>query len=156
MTQTRKLHPGELAISWLLLAFSLFVLYQAHRISGFSGISSAGAFPLGAAFIMTACMLHLVINNLCISRRTPTDEKHPAWVVIGELLPRRIVLFTLLIVAYMLLLQPLGFLISTFLFLCCGFIYLRGSTLLRSVLIAAAAVAVIYGIFHYLFQVVLP
>ncbi|MFC6673354.1 tripartite tricarboxylate transporter TctB family protein [Marinobacterium aestuariivivens] len=156
MTQTRKLHPGELAISWLLLAFSLFVLYQAHRISGFSGISSAGAFPLGAATLMSGCMLYLVVANIRISLKTPADEKHLAWVVIGELLPRRIVLFTLLIVAYMLLLQPLGFLISTFLFLGCGFIYLRGSRPVRAVLIAAAAVAVIYGIFHYLFQVVLP
>ncbi len=156
MTQTRKLHPGELAISWLLLALSLFILYQAYRISGFSGLSSAGAFPIASAAIMSGCMLYLVIANLRISRNTPADEKHPAWVAIGELLPRRIVLFTLLIVAYMLLLQPLGFLVSTFLFLCGGFIYLRGSGPVRSVLIAAGAVAVIYGIFHYLFQVVLP
>ncbi|MFC6673361.1 tripartite tricarboxylate transporter TctB family protein [Marinobacterium aestuariivivens] len=156
MKSARKLHPGELSISILLLIFSFFVLFQAYQISGFSGLSSAGAFPLGAAVIMTLCMINLVVANIRISLKTPADEKHPAWVVIGELLPRRIVLFTLLIVAYMLLLQPLGFLISTFLFLCCGFIYLRGSRPVRAVLIAAAAVAVIYGIFHYLFQVVLP
>ncbi len=156
MKSARKLHPGELSISILLLVFSLFVLYQAYMISGFSGISSAGAFPLGAATIMALCMLKLVIDNVLISRRTPAEEKHPAWVVIGELLPRRIVLFALLIVVYMVLLQPLGFVISTFLFLCCGFIYLRGSGPVRSVLIAAGSVAAIYGIFHFLFQVVLP
>ncbi|MCP8687598.1 tripartite tricarboxylate transporter TctB family protein [Marinobacterium sedimentorum] len=156
MKVTRKLHPGEVTTVWLLLVFSLFVLYQAYRITGFSGLSSAGAFPLAAAFIMSATALYLVFDNLRLAHRQSADDHHPAWLVINELMPLRIVLFTALIVAYMLLLQPLGFLFSTFLFLCSGFIYLRGSTPLRSVLIAAVAVAVIYGLFHYLFRVVLP
>lgn len=153
---TRKLHSGEVTTVWLLLVFSLFVLYQAYRITGFSGLSSAGAFPLAAAFIMSATALYLVLDNLRLAHRQAADDHRPAWLVINALMPLRIVLFTALIVAYMLLLQPLGFLFSTFLFLCSGFIYLRGSTPLRCVLIAAVAVAVIYGLFHYLFRVVLP
>jgi len=156
MKNVRKLHPGESVISWLLLAFSAFVLYQAIAISGFSGLSTPGAFPVAASSIMTGSMLWLVVQNFRIARRMSAQDKMPAWAVISEMLPLRIVLFTALIVAYMLLLQPLGFLISTFLFLCCGFIYLRGSTPLRSIIIAAVAVVVIYGLFNYLFRVVLP
>jgi putative tricarboxylic transport membrane protein len=156
MKNVRKLHPGETVISWLLLAFSAFVLYQAIAISGFSGLSTPGAFPVASSAIMTAAMLWLVVQNLRIARRRPKQDTQPAWVVMQALLPLRILLFTLLIVAYMLLLQPLGFLISTFVFLCSGFIYLRGSTPLRSVVIAAVAVVVIYGLFNYLFRVVLP
>ncbi|ANG61693.1 hypothetical protein A8C75_03860 [Marinobacterium aestuarii] len=156
MKIARKLHPGEAVISWLLLAFSAFVLYQAIAISGFSGLSTPGAFPVVSSAIMTGAMLCLVVQNWRIARRIPKQDKPPAWRVINELMPLRIVLFTALIVAYMFLLQPLGFLISTFLFLCCGFIYLRGSTPLRSILIAAVAVVVIYGLFNYLFRVVLP
>ncbi|WP_027854141.1 tripartite tricarboxylate transporter TctB family protein [Marinobacterium litorale] len=151
----RKLHPGEIVTSWLLLAFSLFVLYQAYRISGFSGLSSAGAFPIGAATLMCLSMLYLVIDNLRIARKT---EGHGMgfFEVLAELVPLRIILFTALIVIYMLILQPLGFLISTLLFLIAGFIFLGGAGPVKSIIIALVSVGAIYGVFHYLFQVILP
>ncbi|MBS99007.1 MAG: hypothetical protein CMI01_10055 [Oceanospirillaceae bacterium] len=151
----RKLHPGEIVTSWLLLAFSLFVLYQAYSISGFSGLSSAGAFPIGAATLMSLSMLYLVIDNFRIARKT---EGHGMdfLEVLAELMPLRIILFTALIVVYMLILQPLGFLVSTLLFLIAGFIFLGGAGPVKSIIIALVSVGAIYGVFHYLFQVILP
>lgn len=151
----RKLHPGETFTSWLLLAFSLFVLYQAYGISGFSGLSSAGAFPIGAATLMCISMLYLVIDNLKIEHKT---EGHGMgfFEVLAELMPLRIILFTAMIIIYMLILQPVGFLISTLLFLIAGFIFLGGAGPIKSIIIALVSVSAIYGVFHYLFQVILP
>jgi putative tricarboxylic transport membrane protein len=44
--------PGELAFCALLLLLSLFLLWQAHGISGFESLSSAGMFPMLAAATM--------------------------------------------------------------------------------------------------------
>ena len=76
--------------------------------------------------------------------------------VLAELMPLRIILFTALIVVYMLILQPLGFLVSTLLFLIAGFIFLGGAGPVKSIIIALVSVGAIYGVFHYLFQVILP
>ncbi|MBL1375877.1 tripartite tricarboxylate transporter TctB family protein [Zobellella iuensis] len=155
MKKTRKLHPGERLISWLLLLFSLFLFHQAYRISGFGGLSTPGIFPLFASGVMVACMLYLVCDNWRIAR-AGQEQKSRLETVLGKLLPLKIVLFTLMIVGYMLLLQPLGFLLCTFLFLVLSFLYLGRLGLVKAILIAAGAVGAIYAIFHYLFQVVLP
>lgn len=155
MKQTRKLNPGERLISWLLLLFSLLVFYQAYRISGFSGLNTPGSFPLLAALVMVACTLFLVLENRVIGRQS-RDNKMDALQVAGKLLPLKVVLFTLMIFGYMLLLQPLGFVLCTLLFLILSILYLGRVKVQNAVLIAAGCVGVIYVVFSYLFQVVLP
>ncbi len=52
MKKIRKLRPGENVFVCLMMALSLFVLILAYRISGFSAISSPGAFPMAAGLVM--------------------------------------------------------------------------------------------------------
>jgi putative tricarboxylic transport membrane protein len=155
MKQTRKLHPGERLISWLLLLFSLLVFHQAYRISGFSGLNTPGSFPLLAALVMVVCTLFLVLENRALGRKN-RDRKTEAALVAGKLLPPKVVLFTLMIVGYMLLLQPLGFLLCTLLFLTLSILYLGRVKVLSAVLIATGSTGAIHVVFSYLFQVVLP
>jgi len=121
----RRLLPGETAFGYLMLAFSLFLLYQTYRIAGFSSISSGGAYPMFAAALMVISSLVVVLRN----RRSPKVEatgpagewhrfRHevaPPYPLIG---------YIGIMVLYMLLMEPLGFNLSSFLFLFGSFAYL--------------------------------
>ena len=67
-----------------------------------------------------------------------------------------LVLFTLLIVAYMLLLEVLGFILSSYLFLLLSMQVLGSRRLLVNLAASAVVLASIYIIFQTAFSVVLP
>jgi len=156
MKAKRKLRDGENFFAWLMLAFSLFILIQAYLISGFSSASSPGTFPMGAAGIMVLSMALVLANN----RRL---EKPEAGGMLDELrraarriVPRVFLVYTAIIVAYMIVIQPLHFVPSSFAFLLASMIYLKGSSVIKSLVISAATLGCIYIVFQYFFRVVLP
>ena len=150
-----NLNYGELLITVLLLIFSIFVFYQAYLISGFSSIRSAGAFPIAASITMTVSMMYVVIGNLKGKERNRQAWKK-CFLAISELIPMKVFIFILLIAVYMISLNFIGFIVSTFLFLVIGVFGLKGASLRNSFLISILSVISIYLIFNFLFQVELP
>ncbi len=153
----RRLLPGETAFGYLMLAFSLFLLYQTYRIAGFSSISSGGAYPMFAAALMVISSLVIVLRN----RRSPKVEaagpagewhrfRHevaPPYPLIG---------YVGIMVLYMVLMEPLGFNLSSFLFLFGSFAYLYRRGIWLALGLSLGSVAVIYVVFRLVFRVILP
>ena len=138
------------------MAFSLFVLFQAYRISGFSSIRSPGTFPMGAAAVMVVSMVFVLQDNR-------KQEKPDAKGLADELrqakkrvLPGVFLVYMGINIVYLLIIQPLHFLPSSFGFLLASMIYLKGSTVIKSLVITVVMLAGIYLIFQYFFRVILP
>jgi len=151
-----RLRVGESLFTWLLLGFSLFILVLAYRISGFSSISSPGMFPMLAAAVMVLSIGLALAGNR--RKRKPDaagllQELNQAY---HEIFPPLFLIYTAIIVGYMIILQPVHFLPSSFAFLLISMIYLKGAKPLKSLLISGVILGVIYVVFHYFFLVVLP
>ena len=156
MKKVRKLRAGENLFAWLMMGLSLFVLIQAYLISGFSSISSAGTFPMVAAAIMVVAMALILLNNRKLVKPDAgglKDELHQA---AKQVLPKVFLVYTGVIIGYMILIRPLHFLPSSFAFLLVSMIYLKGSTVIKSLIISILTLACIYIVFQYFFRVVLP
>lgn len=156
MSQRSPLQNGERAFSWLLLLFSLGVFYEAYRIAGFSSISSPGAFPIGLSLLMIGTMVVIIVGQF----RRPKPENDGALDEMrrfaSEHFPLTFVVFALLAIGYLVLLEPLGFVVATMLFLFVSMVYFNRGKVLMSALIAAGAIVIIYALFTLLFQVYLP
>ena len=156
MKEIRKLRAGENLFAWLMMALSLFVLIQAYLISGFSSISSAGTFPMVAAAIMVVAMALILLNNRKLAKPDADGLKDELRQAAKQVLPKVFLVYTGVIIAYMILIQPLHFLPSSFAFLLVSMIYLKGSTVIKSLIISTLTLACIYIVFQYFFRVVLP
>ena len=152
----KKPRAGENFFGWLLMAFSLFVFFQAYRISGFSSISSPGTFPMGAAAVMILSIGIIQLNNL--RRKKPNTEsfKEELRLAAASVLPRIFLVYIAVIIIYMILIEPLRFLPSSLAFLLVSMIYLKGASWLKSIFIGVGTMAGIYLVFQYVFRVVLP
>lgn len=147
MPQARPRRPGERAFTLALLVLGLFLLYQAHAISGFSSVSSPGVVPMIAAAVMVVSLAAVVVRE----RR----ETAPAG-FIRQVTPPVLLGTVALIVALMLLLEPAGFVPAAGGFLFAAILFLQRGRPVRAALVAAVAVAAIYVIFRLGFRVVLP
>jgi putative tricarboxylic transport membrane protein len=154
--KTRRLRPGENLFCVLMLLLSLSILLLAYRISGFASLSSPGAFPMAAGLVMVISMGLVLLGHRRLDKPSVSGFKEEVQVAARRVLPLKFLIYAGIILAYMLLLQPLHFLPSSFLFLVVSMMALRGSGLVKSLLISAGTLAVIYLIFQFLFRVVLP
>jgi hypothetical protein len=150
MQEPRRREPGETVFGYLILLVSLFVLYQSYAISGFSSVSSAGVFPMIASFAMAVSAVAVILKNRRLAARDPDVT------FLRRVAPPAVVVLTLLIVAYMLTLEPLGFLLSSFLFLFLSMLYLERRNPFLLAAISALSLGIIYLIFRTAFSVVLP
>ena len=145
--------PGELAFALALLAFSVAAFYEAHGISGFSGLTTGGVLPMLAAGVMTASAVMILRDAL--KRRTPEGrESLPE--IAAFLLPARLLLFTTLLALYALAIPWIGFIAASggFLFISIAFLWRRG--LVWSAAVSLVAIIAVYVVFRLIFQVVLP
>jgi len=152
MIEPRRRLPGERLFSVALLLFSLFVLYQAWRISGFASPSAAGVFPMIAASVMVLSLVAVIARE----RGGPAPEESGAAAFFRRVTPRILLITLALIVALMLLLEPVGFPVAAGAFLFAAISFLQGGRPLRAALIAGAALAAIWAVFRLVFKVVLP
>jgi len=147
--------PGELSFAGVILTFALIVLYLAYRISGLSGPSSAGVFPMLAGLVMVGSAVGILFETW---RMRPESDDGAGLVrhFLARIAPTEIAIYTLIIVGFMLALEPLGFVIASFLFLMASFVYLHRKGIVLALLISVGAVAAILLIFRHVFQVILP
>lgn len=141
--------PGEMIFSLFLVAASLFLLYTAYGISGFDALSGAGALPMASTAIMLICAGLVALQT---KRRSALTGETLA----RDILPVPVLVTILMIGAYALLLQPLGFLPTSFLFLLVLIRMLSRRSLLWCGAMSLLCVALIYGIFRLIFSVLMP
>jgi len=156
MHTLRRRLPGELVFSILLVAFSLFMLWQAYSISKFESFTSAGAFPMFAAAVM-------LISGLIAAGETvkltpvPGAEGESIWrQFVRQITPGMLVQFVLAIAAYMFLLERLGFVLSSYLFLVVSMRLLGSRKWVLNIWVSALCLALVYLVFKTIFSVVLP
>lgn len=154
-TQRSRL-PGEIAFTVLLLLFSAFMLWTAYGISGFESLTSAGAFPM----VVTAVMLITGVLNVRHTLRETPSPRQPgeslARQFVRQLTPPVLLGFTLAIVAYMLVLDWAGFLLSSYVFLALSMWLLGSRRIVLNLVVSALSLAAIHVIFQTVFSVVLP
>jgi putative tricarboxylic transport membrane protein len=156
MPTSRRRLPGELAFSFVLIAFSLFMLWQAYSISKFESFTSAGAFPMFAAAVM-------LISGLIASAETvrmaplPGGEGETIWrQFVRQITPGVLVQFVIAIASYMFILERAGFVLSSYVFLVVSMWLLGSRKWLLNLWVSALSLAVVYLIFQTIFSVVLP
>ncbi|WP_280547724.1 MULTISPECIES: tripartite tricarboxylate transporter TctB family protein [unclassified Halomonas] len=152
-----RVQAGEKVFDWLLLLFSIGVLFEAYRIDGIPGLNSPGTFPVGLALVMLASSVVILVSHRH-KRRDPRIRNafHEAQVFLNEHFQPHIVVFTFLAVAYLAAIVWASFYVSTYLFLAVTFIYFRQGKVVSSLIISAVAIAVIYALFTLVFRVYLP
>ena len=156
MHASRRRLPGELVFSILLIAFSLFMLWQAYSISKFESTTSAGAFPMFAAAVMLISGL-IAAGETVRMKPAPGQQGESVWrQFVRQVTPGVLVQFVLAITAYMLLLERAGFLLSSYAFLVVSMWLLGSRKLVLNLWVSALSLAVVYAIFQTVFSVVLP
>lgn len=143
--------PGEIVFNAALFGFSLFMFWQAYQISGFSALSSAGAFPMAMSAIM------VVTSSVVLIRSVGLASPGGGFTAFRkEVLPPAVLVFSLFILAYSVTLKSLGFLLASFLFLLVSIGYLERGRIGRTLLLAVVSIVGVYVVFRLVFQVVLP
>ncbi|REG85063.1 tripartite tricarboxylate transporter TctB family protein [Marinomonas pollencensis] len=141
--------PGERIFCLLLIVVSIFLFWQAYQIAGFSSLSSSGAFPLAASATMVLASCVVFVNTL----KLPAAEGIQFF---RHCLPPVVSIIMAIILLYAVVIDSLGFILSSFVFLfvCIQLLYRRSP--LFTLAISIVSLIVVYIIFRLVFQVVLP
>jgi putative tricarboxylic transport membrane protein len=172
--------PGERAFAALMLLLSAFLLWQAFGISGWQSSTSAGAFPMAAAATMLVCALVIAVQasgarGNPMGRLDSTAAGHDAQTAdidpasedpdapdatdatnrhhrIPPVVPATVGAIGL----YMLVLEYVGFLPSSLIFLVAMMRLLGERRMLRNLVVSVLALGVIHLVFSTVFAVALP
>lgn len=145
--------PGERVFVWLLFGFGIFVLMTALMIPNLENLSSSGVFPIFVGSILMLTMVRVLWHN---RNRYAAMTWREEWKRIPAFaLPVTVIGYAGILLLYILTTAPLHFLPSSFAFLVISFIFLKGTSPLRSVIIGAGTLAGIYVLFQTIFRVIL-
>lgn len=157
MNETPRRQPGEIVFTLLMVAGSVFMLWEAYGISRFESISSAGVFPMFATGVMVISALVALSKALGLPRAQQEKESQGLIHQFAQrIAPPVLVGFTAVIAAYMLMLEPLGFVLASYLFLMVSMWLLGSRRWGLNLLVSAVTLGVIYLIFQSAFSVQLP
>ena len=145
----KQRRPGELAFALFLSAASLFLLYSAYGISGFEALSAPGAVPMATTFAMA-------ISALIVAYRTSRRSKVEGETISKDILPANVILFAGFLIAFGLLLKPLGFVLTAGLFLTISIKVLARKGWGYTLAVSMGSLVVIWIIFRVVFTVLLP
>ncbi len=152
----RRREPGESAFGFLLLLLGLFVVAEGYRIDGLYSVSSAGVFPALSGAVMVVSALVTIAGNRRMERPDIPEGSSLPREFARRITPRDVVVLALLILLYMLALEPLGFLVASLPFLFLSILYLHRGGVLFTLLVSAGSLAAVYLVFRVVFTVVLP
>ena len=151
MTSVSPRQPGETLFGFLMLAFSLFLFWQAYEISGFTALSAPGTYPMAVAAIMVISSCVSILHD----RQRPAEQF--SWhAFFQQILPAAVAILIGLIFVFAIMLETVGFLITAFLFLVISIQVLHRGAIGQNLLISAAALVAVYLVFRVIFVVVLP
>lgn len=141
--------PGELLFGVALLAASLGLLRSAYGISGFEALSAPGSVPMATTFVM-------VVTSAIVLWRTARLPLDRTETIAKDILPRVVLIFAGFLVAYGVLLRPLGFLPTSALFLIGSIKVLGNRGWGGTILVSFGSLAVIWLVFRIVFTVLMP
>ena len=156
MPQQTPRAPGELVFACLMLMLSAFLLWTAVGISGFKSYTSAGSYPMAAAATMLVCALIVAVRAARSEEEPRQDTETVSGAFFRRIAPPVVLSTTTAIVVYMMTLEWLGFIVSSYLFLVVSMRLLGGRRLGLNMLVSGLTLAAIYVIFDTAFSVVLP
>lgn len=144
--------PGELFFIAVLIVFSAGALWLAYAIAGFSKWSSPGVFPMLAAGTMLLSALFILRDAIArgVSAVAVGSESSM------QILPRQVLIVTVLLVVYVLVMPTLGFLLDSGLFLFACITLLWKKPWWQTLLVTLVSLVTIHIIFRIVFQVILP
>ncbi|WP_050183091.1 tripartite tricarboxylate transporter TctB family protein [Domibacillus robiginosus] len=134
--------------SIIFLLIGVFFIVESRKIAATSYGSNVGPdiFPIGLGILLILLSIKLFIEAL--KSKQETGGEKPDY--------KRFFIIFAAAVLYVVLLEPLGYVITTFLFLLIGFQVLERGGWLKSIVIAAAFSFGVYYIFVGLLQGSLP
>lgn len=141
--------PGELCFGMLMLVASIGLLWSAYGISGFESLSAPGTVPMATTAVMVICAAIILLRDL----RLPRVEGET---LAKDILPRRVIAFALMLVAYAVLLKPLGFLPTSTLFLFAAIKLLGKRNWFWTVGFSVVMVVLTWVVFRIVFTVLMP
>lgn len=149
--QTPHRRPGEQVFALLIVVFSVAALWQSYSISGFSGKTTPGVFPMIASGVM---VISGVVVLMSATQLPAPPEGAPGF--LAEILTLRHMVVIGLVLAYVLLMPLIGFVASSAVFLFCSFQFLWRKNPLLMLALTGVTLVIIYVVFREVFQVVLP
>ncbi|KJZ18514.1 tripartite tricarboxylate transporter TctB family protein [Loktanella sp. S4079] len=144
--------PGELVFAAFLVLASIGLLHSAYGIEnpfGPNGLSAPRSIPLAATFAMVVSAAIVLFKTA----KLPLDR---AETLAKDILPPMVLLFALMLVIYGALMQPLGFLPTSGLFLFIAIKLLAKRSLLWTATVSLGSLIVIWLIFRIVFSVLMP
>lgn len=141
--------PGEVVFAGFLVIASLVLVWSAYSISGFESLSSPGTVPMATSAIMLITAVIVLAKTL----RMPPNLRET---VAAHILPVAVVVVMGLLVGYAVLLEPLGFLPTSALFLVTAVKFLSGRGWLFTLAVSLGSLIVVYLIFRIVFTVLMP
>ena len=146
--ENRK-RPGETVFAGVMLLASLGLLWNAYGIAGFESLSSPGAIPMATTLAMVAAALIVLVHTLGLTRAEGESFTR-------DILPGTVLLFVVLLVCYGVLLEPLGFLPTSALFLVAAIKVLWRRGWLVTLGVSAFSLLMIWLVFRIVFTVLMP
>lgn len=141
--------PGEAGFAVLMLAASLCLLWSAYGISGFSKLSAPGSVPMAVTAIMAVSAFIVLIRTLPL----PKVEGESLGV---DIAPPVVAIFACLLIAFALLLKPLGFVPTTAIFLPLAIKILSRRSWGFALATGLGSLVAIWLVFRIVFTVLMP
>lgn len=145
----KKRRPGELGFAIFLTLASLFLFQSAVGISGFEALSSPGAIPMATTLVM-------VVTAGLVALRTARLPRITSETLSKDILPGTVLLFAGFLVAFGVLLKPLGFVPTAALFLIVAIKVLSRWGWPRTLVVSLGSLLAIWLVFRVVFTVLLP
>ncbi|MGB0662014.1 MAG: tripartite tricarboxylate transporter TctB family protein [Mangrovicoccus sp.] len=141
--------PGELAFAAFLVIASLILLGNAYGIAGFEALSSPGAVPMATTATMVITSAMVLIATF---RKAPVTSES----LTKDILPPLVIILLLALVAFGILLEPLGFVPTAAIFLTGSMKLLARRSWGYTLLVSLGSLVAIWLIFRIVFTVLLP
>ncbi|MCZ4354739.1 tripartite tricarboxylate transporter TctB family protein [Roseovarius aestuarii] len=141
--------PGELVFTAFLCIASVYLLWEAYGIAGFEALSSPGAVPMATTAAMAISSVILLVRAIRLPRAR-------AGVIAESVVPGVFVVFVLLLLAFSVLLKPLGFVPTAALFLVVAIKILGRRSWGFTIVVSLASLLVIWLVFRVGFTVLMP
>lgn len=147
-----KRRPGEVVFAAIMVLASAFLVWSAWGIEnpfGPNGLSSPRSIPLATTIVMVISAALILLNTA----RLPLDRSET---ILRDILPVTVMLFAAFLVLYGILLQPLGFLPTSALFLIVAIKLLAKRGWVWTLSISLLSLLLIWIIFRIVFSVLMP
>lgn len=145
----RQRRPGELIFGACLVIASLALLWEAHGISGFGQLSAPGSVPMATTGVMVISATVIFLRDL---RRPRVAHE----TLSRDILPGKVIIVVLLLVAFCIALRPVGFLPSSAVFLIATVRMLGRRGWAWTLGVSLGALLIVWLIFRILFTVLIP